>query len=102
MLLQQSSWQNNVRMSSLVEQVRFLIELTELLEFAFTVIVLIPVCYYLSQIRGPLSTIRTLSKMLSVHTKKSEVCTLVVSVSLFFLRHFFISTFLITFKFYAL
>ncbi|XP_021901316.1 chloroplast sensor kinase, chloroplastic isoform X2 [Carica papaya] len=44
MLLQQSSWQNNVRMSSLVEQ-----------------------------IRGPLSTIRTLSKMLSVHTKKSEI-----------------------------
>ncbi|XP_010248672.1 PREDICTED: chloroplast sensor kinase, chloroplastic [Nelumbo nucifera] len=44
MLLQQSSWQNNVRMSNLVEQ-----------------------------IRGPLSTIRTLSKMLSVHMKRSEV-----------------------------
>ncbi|CAK9136019.1 unnamed protein product [Ilex paraguariensis] len=44
MLLQQSSWQNNVRMSNLVEQ-----------------------------IRGPLSSIRTLSKMLSMHMKKSEV-----------------------------
>ncbi|CAM8876779.1 unnamed protein product [Rhodiola kirilowii] len=44
MLLQQSSWQNNVRMSNLVEQ-----------------------------IRGPLSSIRTLSKMLSVHLKRSEV-----------------------------
>ncbi|XP_050373182.1 chloroplast sensor kinase, chloroplastic [Argentina anserina] len=44
MLLQQSSWQNNVRMSSLVEQ-----------------------------IRGPLSSIRTLSKMLSIHTKRSEI-----------------------------
>ncbi|KAM5567927.1 chloroplast sensor kinase, chloroplastic [Rosa sericea] len=44
MLLQQSSWQNNVRMSSLVEQ-----------------------------IRGPLSSIRTLSKMLSMHTKRSEI-----------------------------
>ncbi|KAF3431186.1 hypothetical protein FNV43_RR25916 [Rhamnella rubrinervis] len=44
MLLQQSSWQNNVRMSNLVEQ-----------------------------IRGPLSTIRTLSKMLSIHTKRTEI-----------------------------
>ncbi|XP_010415378.1 PREDICTED: chloroplast sensor kinase, chloroplastic isoform X2 [Camelina sativa] len=44
MLLQQSSWQSNVRMSKLVEQ-----------------------------IRGPLSTIRTLSKMLSTHTKRSQV-----------------------------
>ncbi|KAE9454652.1 hypothetical protein C3L33_13439, partial [Rhododendron williamsianum] len=44
MLLQQSSWQNNIRMSSLVEQ-----------------------------IRGPLSSIRTLSKMLSLHMKRSEV-----------------------------
>ncbi|CAH8386534.1 unnamed protein product [Eruca vesicaria subsp. sativa] len=44
MLLQQSSWQNNVRMSKLVEQ-----------------------------IRGPLSTIRTLSKMLSTHTKRSQI-----------------------------
>ncbi|XP_058194497.1 chloroplast sensor kinase, chloroplastic isoform X1 [Rhododendron vialii] len=44
MLLQQSSWQNNIRMSSLVEQ-----------------------------IRGPLSSIRTLSKMLSLHMKRSEI-----------------------------
>ncbi|KAH0919536.1 hypothetical protein HID58_027196 [Brassica napus] len=44
MLLQQSSWQNNVRMSKLVEQ-----------------------------IRGPLSTIRTLSKMLSTHTQRSQI-----------------------------
>lgn len=44
MLLQQSSWQTNVRMSKLVEQ-----------------------------IRGPLSTIRTLSKMLSTHTKRSQI-----------------------------
>ncbi|XVE74945.1 hypothetical protein DITRI_Ditri12bG0059400 [Diplodiscus trichospermus] len=44
MLLQQSSWQNNVRMGALVEQ-----------------------------IRGPLSSIRTLSKMLSTHIKKSEI-----------------------------
>ncbi|XP_057486412.1 chloroplast sensor kinase, chloroplastic isoform X2 [Actinidia eriantha] len=44
MLLQQSSWQNNTRMSSLVEQ-----------------------------IRGPLSSIRTLSKMLSLHMKRSEI-----------------------------
>ncbi|KAD7116459.1 hypothetical protein E3N88_03727 [Mikania micrantha] len=44
MLLQQSSWQNNVRMSNLVEQ-----------------------------IRGPLSSIRTLSKMLSVNMKKNEI-----------------------------
>nr|GEZ76474.1 chloroplast sensor kinase, chloroplastic [Tanacetum cinerariifolium] len=43
MLLQQSSWQNNVRMNNLVEQ-----------------------------IRGPLSSIRTLSKMLSVTMKKNE------------------------------
>ncbi|MCL7042470.1 hypothetical protein MKW94_002021 [Papaver nudicaule] len=44
LLLQESSWQNNVRMSDLVEQ-----------------------------IRGPLSSIRTLSKMLSVHIKRSEI-----------------------------
>ncbi|XP_022776174.1 chloroplast sensor kinase, chloroplastic isoform X2 [Durio zibethinus] len=44
MLLQQSSWQNNVRMGALVEQ-----------------------------IRGPLSSIRTLSKMLSTQLKKSEI-----------------------------
>ncbi|CAH8257414.1 unnamed protein product [Arabidopsis lyrata] len=44
MLLQQSSWQNNVRMSKLVEQ-----------------------------IRGPLSTMRTLSKMLSSHTKRNQI-----------------------------
>ncbi|KAJ6719647.1 CHLOROPLAST SENSOR KINASE CHLOROPLASTIC [Salix purpurea] len=44
LLLQQSSWQNNVRMTTLVEQ-----------------------------IRGPLSSIRTLSKMLSIHTKRSEI-----------------------------
>ncbi|XP_052205059.1 chloroplast sensor kinase, chloroplastic isoform X2 [Diospyros lotus] len=44
LLLQQSSWQNNIRMSSLVEQ-----------------------------IRGPLSSIRTLSKMLSLHVKRSEI-----------------------------
>lgn len=35
-------------------------------------------CYILTnlvlQIRGPLSSIRTLSKMLSRHMKKSEVC----------------------------
>ncbi|KAK3005253.1 hypothetical protein RJ639_017019, partial [Escallonia herrerae] len=43
-LLQQSSWQNNVRMTNLVEQ-----------------------------IRGPLSSIRTLSKMLSVHVKRTEI-----------------------------
>ncbi|XP_031123621.1 chloroplast sensor kinase, chloroplastic isoform X1 [Ipomoea triloba] len=43
-LLQQSSWQNNVRMSNLVEQ-----------------------------IRSSLSSMQTLSKMLSVHTKKNEV-----------------------------
>ncbi|GMP57841.1 hypothetical protein CsSME_00021749 [Camellia sinensis var. sinensis] len=43
-LLQQSSWQNNIRMNSLVEQ-----------------------------IRGPLSSIRTLSQMLSLHMKRSEV-----------------------------
>lgn len=44
MLLQQSSWQNNVRMSSLVEQ-----------------------------IRGSLSSIQTLSKMLSVQLRRSEI-----------------------------
>ncbi|KAM7269882.1 hypothetical protein ACFE04_025379 [Oxalis oulophora] len=44
MLLQQSSWQNNRRMSNLVEQ-----------------------------IRGPLSSIRTLSNMLSLHVKKTEI-----------------------------
>ncbi|OMO60250.1 hypothetical protein CCACVL1_24292 [Corchorus capsularis] len=44
MLLQQSSWQNNVRMGALVEQ-----------------------------IRGPLSSIRTLSKMLSTHVKRNEI-----------------------------
>ncbi|GAV63038.1 hypothetical protein CFOL_v3_06560 [Cephalotus follicularis] len=44
MVLQQSSWQNNVRMGNLVEQ-----------------------------IRGPLSSIRILSKMLSIHLKKSEI-----------------------------
>ncbi|XP_062202143.1 chloroplast sensor kinase, chloroplastic isoform X1 [Phragmites australis] len=43
-LLQQTSWQNNVRMSGLVEQ-----------------------------IWGPLSNIRALAKMLSVHTKRSEI-----------------------------
>ncbi|KAK7861489.1 chloroplast sensor kinase [Quercus suber] len=43
MLLQQSSWQNDVRLSNLVEQ-----------------------------IRGPLSSIRTLSKMLSIQLKRSE------------------------------
>lgn len=44
MLFQQSSWQNNARMSNLVEQ-----------------------------IRGPLSSIQTLSKMLSLHMKRSEI-----------------------------
>ncbi|WOL01436.1 hypothetical protein Cni_G10152 [Canna indica] len=44
MLLQQSSWQNNVRMNQLIEQ-----------------------------IRGPLSSIRALTKMLSVHVKRSEI-----------------------------
>lgn len=44
MLLQQSSWQNNLRMSNLVDQ-----------------------------IRGSLSSIQTLSKMLSVRMKKSEI-----------------------------
>ncbi|KAL3835617.1 hypothetical protein ACJIZ3_010353 [Penstemon smallii] len=44
MLLQQSSWQNNVRMSNLVEQ-----------------------------IRSSLSSIQTLSKMLSLHMKRSEI-----------------------------
>lgn len=44
MLLQQTSWQNNVRMSNLVDQ-----------------------------IRGPLTSIRTLSKMLSVQMKRSEI-----------------------------
>ncbi|MED6168259.1 hypothetical protein PIB30_010321 [Stylosanthes scabra] len=44
MLLQQSTWQNNVRMSDLVEQ-----------------------------IRGPLSSIQTLSKILSTQTKKSQI-----------------------------
>ncbi|WCJ38555.1 chloroplast sensor kinase [Euphorbia peplus] len=44
MLLQQSSWQTNVRMSNLVEQ-----------------------------IRAPLSSIQTLSKMLSGHMKRSEI-----------------------------
>ncbi|KAL0364231.1 UNVERIFIED_CONTAM: Chloroplast sensor kinase, chloroplastic [Sesamum angustifolium] len=44
MLLQQSSWQNNVRMSNLVEQ-----------------------------IRGSLSSVRTLSKMLSLHLKRTEI-----------------------------
>ncbi|KAJ8569741.1 hypothetical protein K7X08_006318 [Anisodus acutangulus] len=43
-LLQQSTWQNNIRMSNLVEQ-----------------------------IRGSLSSIRTLSKMLSVQIRKSEI-----------------------------
>ncbi|KAJ1405336.1 Histidine kinase/HSP90-like ATPase superfamily [Sesbania bispinosa] len=44
LLLQQSTWQNNVRMSNLVEQ-----------------------------IRGPLSSIQTLSKILSTQTKKSQI-----------------------------
>ncbi|KAL5994499.1 hypothetical protein ACLOJK_024552 [Asimina triloba] len=44
MLLQQSSWQNNVRMSSLVEQ-----------------------------IHGSLSSIRTLTKMLPIHVQRSEI-----------------------------
>ncbi|KAL9241109.1 hypothetical protein vseg_015257 [Gypsophila vaccaria] len=44
MLLQQNSWQNNIRMSNLVEQ-----------------------------IRGPLSSLRTLSKMLSVQIKRNEI-----------------------------
>ncbi|GAA0174790.1 hypothetical protein LIER_28110 [Lithospermum erythrorhizon] len=43
-LLQQSSWQNNIRMTNLVEQ-----------------------------IRGSLSSIQTLSKMLSVHTRRNEI-----------------------------
>lgn len=43
-LLQQTSWQNNVRMNGLVEQ-----------------------------IRAPLSNIRALAKMLSFHTKRSEI-----------------------------
>ncbi|RDX86296.1 Chloroplast sensor kinase, chloroplastic [Mucuna pruriens] len=44
MLLQQSTWQNNVRMGNLVEQ-----------------------------IRGPLSSIQTLSKILSTQTKRTQV-----------------------------
>ncbi|CAJ2677132.1 unnamed protein product [Trifolium pratense] len=44
MLLQQSTWQNNVRMNNLVEQ-----------------------------IRGPLSSIQTLGKILSTQTKKSQI-----------------------------
>lgn len=72
MLLQQSSWQNNVRMGSLVEQVR---QLLLHMGFAFTCgsdFNFIGILF--SQIRGPLSSIRTLSKMLSLHTKRSEVC----------------------------
>ncbi|KAF3790174.1 Chloroplast sensor kinase [Nymphaea thermarum] len=45
LLLQHSSWQNNIRISNLVEQ-----------------------------IRGSLSSVRALSKMLSIHLKKDEVC----------------------------
>lgn len=44
MLLQQTSWQNNIRMSNLAEQ-----------------------------IRGPLSSIRTLLKLLSVQLKRNEI-----------------------------
>lgn len=44
MLLQQSTWQNNVRMGNLVEQ-----------------------------IRGPLSSIQTLSKILSTQTKRTQI-----------------------------
>ncbi|KAL2343106.1 hypothetical protein Fmac_004391 [Flemingia macrophylla] len=44
MLLQQSTWQNNVRMGNLVEQ-----------------------------IRGPLSSIETLSKILSTQTKRTQI-----------------------------
>ncbi|XP_014509768.1 chloroplast sensor kinase, chloroplastic [Vigna radiata var. radiata] len=44
MLLQQSTWQNNVRMGNLVEQ-----------------------------IRGPLSSIQTLSKILSAQTKRTQI-----------------------------
>ena len=44
MLLQQSTWQNNVRMNNLVEQ-----------------------------IHGPLSSIQSLSKILSTQTKKSQI-----------------------------
>ncbi|KAJ4795112.1 chloroplast sensor kinase [Rhynchospora pubera] len=44
MLLQQTSWQNNVRMGQLVEQ-----------------------------IRGPLSSIRALAKMLTAYVKKSQI-----------------------------
>ncbi|KAG8093373.1 hypothetical protein GUJ93_ZPchr0012g20664 [Zizania palustris] len=43
-LLQQASWQNNIRMNGLVEQ-----------------------------IRGPLANIRALAKMLTVHTKRNEI-----------------------------
>lgn len=73
MLLQQSSWQNNVRMNNLVEQVRFFFFLLQphsgnkLLEQHHD-----HKSVYL-QIRGPLSSIRTLSKMLSANMKKNEV-----------------------------
>ncbi|GAB2280526.1 hypothetical protein Dimus_015152 [Dionaea muscipula] len=49
MLLQQTSWQNSIRMSNLIEQ-----------------------------IRGPLSSIRTLIKMLSVQMKRSEISSDIV------------------------
>lgn len=81
MLLQQSSWQNNVRMSKLVEQVQATHLLTAhidlMLKYPFQFILCI-VFLAFRQISGPLSTIRTLSKMLSTHTKRSQV--LVVNI----------------------
>lgn len=74
MLLQQSTWQNNVRMSNLVEQVKIYFGLlNDIVEYYNDVFILF------TQIRGPLSSIRTLSKMLSVQVKRSEVVTYSIS-----------------------
>lgn len=70
MLLQQSSWQNNMRMGDLVEQVRcapFVFFLS--LDFKSVMIINIVIL----QIRSSLSSVRTLSQMLSVHVRKGEV-----------------------------
>lgn len=69
MLLQQSTWQNNVRMGNLVEQVWVMdcCCIPVISHFHLDLI------FLFLQIRGPLSSIQTLSKILSAQTKRTQV-----------------------------
>jgi hypothetical protein len=72
MLLQQTSWQNNVRMSQLAEQV--IIFLVSFQLWGLLVLASVSkLLNFLLQIHGPLSSIRALAKMLTTYVNRSQV-----------------------------